>query len=110
MKEGDQNIAPYYEISSSFASGTVLYLRFTMPGGKELPALYHTATDEQIIAQEYALAGRTVLCYRIEIRDADAFYAAKFETTHTVSFNVDERFGEQFSVYNLKGNRRTMTA
>ena len=105
VKEGDQNIAPYYEISSSFASGTVLYLRFTMPAGKELPALYHTATDGQIIAQEYALAGGTVLCYRIEVRDADAFYAAKFENTHTVSFNVDERFGEQFSVYNLKGNR-----
>jgi len=40
VKEGDQNIAPYYEISSSFASGTVLYLRFTMPAGKELPTLY----------------------------------------------------------------------
>lgn len=104
-KEGADNTAPYYAIPSAFVSGTQIYLRFTMPAGKELPVLYQTATDEQISAQEYTVAGEKILCYRIELTDSDIFYTAKFENTHTVSFDVDERFGEQFSVYNLEGNR-----
>ena len=88
-----------------FHEGDVVYIKFSMPDGKEMPVLTNTATDEQLVAGTYTVNDAEVTdCYKFVASEHSDDYECETGKTYTWSYVPVKFNDDEYNVYNMYGN------